>query len=314
VISVGGSLLAGLLAGMAGDRLLGDPARAHPVAAFGRAARALERRAWRPSRAAGAAYATTLVAGTAAAVFAVDRLLRRRPVARMALAALVFWATVGGRSLVRVALGLAEAVRRGDLEEARRIAPSLVGRDPTSLDGPELCRAAVESVAENTADAVVGPLLWGATLGPAGAAAYRAANTLDAIVGHPDGRYERFGWAAARLDDLLTWPAARLSAALAVVLAPLAGGSVQRAWRTLRRDGGAHPSPNAGRLEAAFAGALGVRLGGLNRYGDRIERRPPLGDGAPPGPDDVERAARLSELVGLAAAGVCAPLAWRARR
>lgn len=304
---------AGLVGGMVADRLLGDPGRLHPVAGFGRMARALERRAWRPSRAAGAAYALALVVGTAAGVRALDRIVRRCPAGQATLWTLVIWMTMGGRSLGRAALGLAGAVRRGDLEQARRIAPSLVGRDPSSLDGSELCRAAVESVAENTADAIVGPLLWGAVLGPAGAAAYRAANTLDAIVGHPDRRYERFGWGAARLDDLLTWPAARLATALAVVLAPFAGGDPERAWCALRRDGGAHPSPNAGPLEAAFAGALGVRLGGENRYGERIERRPLLGVGAPPGPDDVERAARLCELVGLGAGGVCALLAWRIR-
>src|SRR5207302_1228960 len=127
----------------------------------------------------------------------------------------------------------------------------------------ELCRAGIESVAENTADAVTGPLLWGALAGPAGVAAYRAANTLDAMVGHRNERYERFGWAAARLDDLLTWPAARLAAGLAVVLAPVAEGDPVRAWTVLRRDGSLHPSPNAGRLEAAFAGALGVGLGGV---------------------------------------------------
>jgi adenosylcobinamide-phosphate synthase len=185
---------------------------------------------------------------------------------------------------------------------ARRLAPTLVGRDPSGLDGSELCRAALESVAENTADAVVGPLLWGVLAGPAGVAAYRAANTLDAMVGHHSPRYERFGWAAARLDDLLTWPAARLSAGLACVLAPLVGGDGGRAWGTLVRDGGAHPSPNAGRLEAAFAGALGVRLGGSNRYGDRVEQRPTLGSGPRPGPDDVDRAVQLSVLVGAAAA------------
>ena len=135
--------------------------------------------------------------------------------------------------------------------------------------------------------------------------AYRAANTLDALVGHRCPRYERFGWAAAHLDDLLTWPAARLGAALAVALAPLAGGRRRDAWRVLRDDGAAHPSPNAGRLEAAFAGALGVRLGGRNAYDGRVEQRPQLGDGRVPGPADVAGAVRLSALVGGAAA-LCA--------
>jgi adenosylcobinamide-phosphate synthase len=228
----------------------------------------------------------------------------------MLLTGLVTWAALGGRSLAEAGGRLAGAVRDGDLEAARRLALTLVGRDPSGLDGPELCRAAVESVAENTADAVVGPLLWGAVAGPAGVAAYRAANTLDAMVGHHSDRYERFGWAAARLDDLLTWPA-RLGAGLACVLAPLVGGEAGQAWRTLRRDGGAHPSPNAGRMEAAFAGALGVRLGGTNRYGDRVEQRPTLGSGPAPGLDDVDRAVRLSLLVGSAAAVLAALVGWR---
>jgi adenosylcobinamide-phosphate synthase len=299
----------GLLAGALADRLAGDPRRGHPVAGFGALAAALERRAWRPSRLAGAVYALALAGGTAGAAAWADRRLRRRPARRALLVAALTWTALGGRSLEVVARRLGEAVRVGDLETARRLAPTLVGRDPSDLGAAELCRAAVESVAENTADAVVGPLLWGALAGPAGVAAYRASNTLDAMVGHVSPRYLRFGWAAARLDDLLTWPAARLGAALACVLAPAAGGDARRAWRTLRRDGAAHPSPNAGRMEAAFAGALGVRLGGRNRYGDRVEERPALGDGPPPGPDDVDRAARLSVLAGLAAAALAAAAA-----
>jgi adenosylcobinamide-phosphate synthase len=253
---------------------------------------------------AGVGYVLVLVGGAGVAVAVADRRLVRRPVARMLLSGLVTWSALGGRSLAEAGRRLAGAVRNGDLEVARGLAPTLVGRNPGGLDGPELCRAALESVAENTADAVVGPLLWGALAGPAGVAAYRAANTLDAMVGHYSVRYERFGWAAARLDDLLTWPAARLGAGLTCVLAPLVGGHAGRAWRTLRRDGGAHPSPNAGRMEAAFAGALGVRLGGVNRYGDRVERRPTLGGGPAPGPDDVDRAVRLAALVGSAAAAL----------
>jgi adenosylcobinamide-phosphate synthase len=306
-----GPVVAGLVAGAAADRAFGDPARWHPVAAFGALAGALEVRWWRPSRAAGIGYAVALVGGVAAGAALVDARLRGRPLARFAYAAAMTWAVLGGRSLGRAAGELAGAVCGGDLERARRLAPALVGRDPGGLDGPQLCRAAVESVAENTADAVVGPLLWMAVAGPAGAAAYRAANTLDAMVGHHSTRYERFGWAAARLDDLLTWPAARLGAGLAVLLAPAAGGDRATAWGVLRRDGGAHPSPNAGRMEAAFAGALGVCLGGRNRYGDRVEDRPRLGDGPPADPDAVLRAVRLSELVGLAAVAVAVVAAWR---
>jgi adenosylcobinamide-phosphate synthase len=261
---------------------------------------------WRPSRVAGAVHTLALVGGAAGAAAWVDRRLRRWPGGRLLLLGGVTWVAVGGRSLARAGRDLGDAVGRGDLELARRLAPTLVGRDPSGLDGLQLCRAAVESVAENTADAVVGPLLWGALAGPAGVVGYRAANTLDAMVGHRSSRYLRFGWAAARLDDLLGWLPARLGAALACLLAPAVGGEAGRAWRTLRSDGGAHPSPNAGRMEAAFAGALGVRLGGRNHYGDRVEERPALGGGPLPSPDDVERTVRLSLLVGAATAAVVA--------
>jgi adenosylcobinamide-phosphate synthase len=304
-----GAVAVGLLAGAVADRVAGDPRRGHPVAAFGSVAAALERRAWRPTRTAGAAHVLALVGGATVAAALADRRLRRRPAARALLVAATTWTALGGRSLALAGRELAGAVRAGDLERARRLAPTLVGRDPGGLDAAELCRAAVESVADNTADAVVGPLLWGALAGPAGVAAYRAANTLDAMVGHRSPRYLRFGWAAARLDDVLTWPAARLGAALACLLAPAVGGDRGRARRTLRRDGGAHPSPNAGRMEAAFAGALEVRLGGRNRYGDRVEERPALGEGPPPGPRDVDRAVRLSLLVGAAATALLAAAA-----
>jgi len=300
----------GLVVGIVADWIVGDPRQGHPVAGFGRVAAAVERHVWRPSRAAGAAYVLALVGGTSGAAAWVDRRLERRPGGRLILLAGVTWAALGGRSLAQAGQDLAAAVRCGDLDQARRLAPTLVGRDPTGLDGPQLCRAAVESVAENTADAVVGPLLWGALAGPAGVVGYRAANTLDAMVGHKNPRYLRFGWAAARMDDVLGWPAARLGAVLACLLAPAVGGDSSRAWRTLRRDGAAHPSPNAGRMEAAFAGAIGVRLGGRNHYSERVEERPTLGDGQLPTPGDVDRAVRLSLLVG----AVSAALVLLARR
>jgi len=294
-----------LLAGYVADLAIGDPARFHPVAGFGRAAAGVERRSWRPSRSAGVVHAAALVLTAAALARRLDRALIRVRAARGALTVAVVWAALGGRSLGREGRAVAALVASGDLSAARRRIGALVGRDPADLAAGELCRAAVESIAENTADAVVAPLLWGSVAGPAGVVAYRAANTLDAMVGHRCARYERFGWAAAHLDDLLTWPAARVGAGLAVVLAPLAGGRARDAWRVLHDDGAAHPSPNAGRLEAAFAGALGVSLGGRNSYDGRIEQRPRLGDGRVPGPGDVADAVRLSALVG-AAAALCA--------
>jgi adenosylcobinamide-phosphate synthase len=164
----------------------------------------------------------------------------------------------------------------------------------------------VESVAENTSDAVVGALFWGAVGGPAGVAAYRAANTLDAMVGRRDERYESFGWASARLDDLMSLPAARGGAALTAACAPLVGGSPSTTWELVRRDGPDHPSPNAGRMEAAFAGALGLRLGGRLAYAGNVEERAQLGEGRAPQSGDVRRAVKLSLAVGAAAAVACA--------
>src|SRR5699024_5057126 len=131
----------------------------------------------------------------------------------------------------------------------------------------EVCRAVVESIAENTTDAVVAPLIWGACMGVPGLFGHRAVNTLDAMIGHHSPRYERFGCAAARLDDLVNWPGARLAALLTLAAAPT---RAREAWQTWRRRAAAHPSPNAGVIEAAFAGALGVRLGGQNDYGGAI--------------------------------------------
>jgi adenosylcobinamide-phosphate synthase len=291
-----------LIGGYAADLAIGDPARWHPVAGFGRVAGNVERALYRPTRRHGVA----MVAGLAGGASLLAELLARTRLGRGPVLLGLTWTTLGGRSLVREGLRVADAVQAGELDEARAALPALVGRDTTGLDPAGVCRAVVESIAENTGDAVVGALLWGALAGPAGVAAYRTANTLDAMIGHRNERYARFGWAAARLDDFMCWPAARVGALLAVACAPAVGGSASAAWRVMRRDGAAHPSPNAGRLEAAFAGALGVRLGGPLAYSGRPERRPELGDGRPPDPASVRRAARLSLAVGLVAALLCA--------
>ena len=297
-----------LLAGYAADLALGDPRRWHPVAGFGRLALALERALYAPTRVRGATFTALLVALPAIATARLARAAGRSRSGRlgrsMVLTALT-WAALGGRSLTREALNVSDLVERDELDEARVALRALCGRDAAALDGPALCRAALESVAENTSDAVVGALLWGAIGGPAGVAAYRAANTLDAMVGHRSERYAEFGWAAAKLDDAMSWPAARMTAALACLGAPLVGGSPRTAAAVARRDGGAHPSPNSGRAEAAFAGALGVTLGGQLAYNGSVEDRPQLGDGRAPSTDDVHRAVRLSLAVGVAGA-LCA--------
>ena len=151
----------------------------------------------------------------------------------------------------------------------------------------------------------------GALAGLPGLLGYRAVNTLDAMIGQRSPRYQRFGWAAARLDDAANLVPARVTGLLTVALAPTVGGRSRRALRTLRRDGQPHPSPNAGQCEAAFAGALGVRLGGRNSYQGRAEQRGLLGDGAAPAAADISRAVRLSRLVSAAALGLAAIVAWR---
>jgi len=303
-------LASGLLLGSALDAVLADPRRGHPVAAFGTAAARAEHRFWAASRARGALFTLACAGPAAAAGWAAQYLAGRRPLPGAALAAAATWAVLGGTSLAAEATGISRALAAGDLDDARRRLPALCGRDPAGLTAAEVARAAVESVAENSCDAVVAPLLWGAAAGVGGLLGYRAVNTLDAMVGHHNMRYERFGWAAARLDDVANVAPARVTAVLAVALAPAVGGSGRAALRTLRRDGGAHPSPNAGRCEAAFAGALGVSLGGTNVYQGQPERRGTLGDGPPPGPADLDRAIRLSRLIAAAAAVLCAATAY----
>jgi adenosylcobinamide-phosphate synthase len=221
---------------------------------------------------------------------------------------------VGGRSLAAEASAVESLVRDGDLPAARRRLTHLVGRRTEHLDEAEIARAVIESVAENTSDAVVAPLFWGAVAGLPGLLAYRAVNTLDAMVGHHSPRYERFGWASARADDIANYLPARLTALLTAVVAPLVGGSGRAALSVARTDGRRHPSPNAGVCESAYAGALGVRLGGRNDYGSRVEDRPVLGgSGKPATTADIGRAIRLGRGITVAAALACGALAVASR-
>ncbi|RNL60769.1 cobalamin biosynthesis protein [Nocardioides marmoriginsengisoli] len=303
------SRAAGLVLGFAADRLLGDPRRFHPVAGFGQVAARLEQRLYADSRARGAAYWLVLVGGTTAAGIAVERASRHRPVPHALLTAAATWAVLGARSLDREAAAV-ESLLADDLPAARQRLTHLVGRDTRSLDEAGVARAVVESVAENTSDAVVSSLVLGGLFGIPGLLGHRAANTLDAMVGHRSVRYTRFGWASARADDVLNLPGSRLTAALAVALADDRPAAVA-AWR---RDAAAHPSPNAGPIEAAFAGALGIRLGGTNVYGDQVEDRARLGDGRPATTRDIGRARDLARRIDLAALVLVTVVAWRRSR
>ncbi|MDR8413655.1 cobalamin biosynthesis protein [Nonomuraea sp. 3-1Str] len=290
--------MGGVAAGVVVDALVGDPRAGHPVALFGRAAAALERRLYGDARVNGVAHVAVCVGGAVALGVAAERV--SHPAARAVLTAAATWAVLGGTTLAREGELMADALEDGDLQRARERLPHLCGRDPSELEAPELARATVESLAENTSDAVVAPLFWGAVAGVPGLLAYRVVNTLDAMVGHRSPRYERFGWAAARLDDVANYVPARITGLLTVLAAPAPG----RALAVLLRDGHRHPSPNAGRCEAAFAGALGVTLGGANVYGGRTEHRPTMGDGRKPAVGDVRRAVRLARSVGVAASAL----------
>ena len=268
-------LAAGLAAGVALDALIGDPRRGHPVAAFGRAATALEARDYADSRRRGAAHAAACVLAVAAPAAVLDRRTRGRPAWRAAAAALAGWAVIGSRSLHHEAERTRLSLRHNDLASAREVLPSLCGRDPAQLDAAEITRAVIESVAENTSDAVVAPLLWGAVAGIPGLVAYRAVNTLDAMVGHRSARYLRFGWASARLDDVANWIPARVTAALTAACAPVVTRTEPRqspAHNTPRRRPSSEPE------RGAVRGGLRGRARGQARRPERLRRR---GRGAP---------------------------------
>lgn len=190
--------------------------------------------------------------------------------------------TLAGRDLWDHVQAVKKLLQRGDIVGARQAVAMIVGRDTQELSESEVVRATVETVAESTADGVIAPLFYLMLGGPPLALAYKAVNTLDSMVGHRDERHIDFGWASARLDDVVNWIPARLAAVLLLLAACLVTLKLDRmvhGWHVLRRDGGNHPSPNSGRPEAAMAGALGVQLGGTNYYEGVANERPTLGDG-----------------------------------
>ncbi|MEM7140865.1 MAG: CobD/CbiB family cobalamin biosynthesis protein [Actinomycetota bacterium] len=265
---------------LAVDRLVPEPSdRAHPVAWFGTTMGHVERRLWADRRAAGVVYAVGGLALGAGAGAATRSTMSATQIA------------IAGDTLRTTATEIGR-LTEVDLDAARAALPSLVGREPSGLDVGEIRAAVVESLAENMVDAVVAPVFWAVVAGPAGALGYRAVNTMDAMVGHHSARYERFGWAAARLDDAANWIPARIFALLVVAARPARRREIAA---TVRRDAGAHPSPNAGVAEAAMAGAIGRRLGGPLRYGDREERRPTLGTGDRPDADALDAAVAIAD-------------------
>ncbi|HTJ65267.1 MAG TPA: adenosylcobinamide-phosphate synthase CbiB [Alphaproteobacteria bacterium] len=210
------------------------------------------------------------------------------------IVALAASSMIAQRSLHAHVLAVADALRDEGLEGGRRAVSMIVGRNPEMLDEAGVARAAIESLAENFSDGVVAPTFWLALAGFPGAVLYKATNTADSMIGHRTPRYEAFGWAAARLDDLLNLPASRLSAVFLILAARVTGVAWDNPWLSVRRDAPRHRSPNAGWPEAAMAGALGLQLGGPRVYGDTLVDDAFMGDGRREATaDDIDAALRL---------------------
>lgn len=281
------------------------------MAGFGTVAGRLGDCWYADERAAGVRYTGALVGSTvvlgALSEAAIDRLAPRFPWLPVVATGVVTWSVLGGRSLEREAMAVHAHLASDDLPGARQRLTHLVSRDTSALSEQQIARAVVESVAENTSDAVVAPLAWGAVAGLPGLVGYRAANTLDAMVGYRNERYLNFGWASARFDDLVNLPGSRLSGLSVLLTSPRQAGAARTAWR---RDAHHHPSPNAGVVESTFAAVLGVGLGGRNVYGSGatalVEDRAPMGRGRAPVAADVAAACRLARRVGRCAVVIVA--------
>ncbi|MDQ2079811.1 adenosylcobinamide-phosphate synthase CbiB [Xanthobacteraceae bacterium Astr-EGSB] len=291
-------------AALAFDAVLGDPDSVwrrwpHPVTWLGALVASLERGLNRETwpapmrRAAGVAALAVLLATAVMAGVAIEALLHLLPFGG-GLIALVASVFIAQRSLYDHVRRVREAFTSGGLAAARRAVSMIVGRDPDSLDEAGVCRAAIESCAENFSDGVVAPVFWFWLLGLPGLIAYKAANTADSMIGHRTPRHQAFGWAAARFDDLVNLVPARLSGSLIALVAPLVGGRPAAAIAAMWREARQHRSPNAGWPESAMAAALGIALAGPRRYGAETVDDPFLNpSGREATPNDIARALRV---------------------
>ena len=271
-------------------------------------------RSFAEGRALGALALILSLAPVALAAIAATALLAPRGVFGFAILALLAASLPAQRSLDAHVRAVADGLERG-LDEGRRAVAMVVGRNPNALDAAGVARAAIESLAENFSDGVVAPVFWTALGGLTGGALYKAVNTADSMIGHRDSRYAAFGWAAARLDDLVNLPASRLAALWLILAAGLTpGASAHQATRAVGRDAASHRSPNAGWPEAAMAGALGLKLAGPRVYGDTLVEDAFMGQGRrDANAADIRRALSLYRLacvieaMVLALAAVIAP-------
>jgi adenosylcobinamide-phosphate synthase len=320
-VLIGSNTLFIVVAALAFDALIGDPdwlwrRLPHPVVLIGSfigfLERTLNRESWSPSqrKAAGVGTVVLLVAASGLIGFSVEAALPQTLSGKIALG-LIASVLIAQRSLYQHVARVRSAFAEDGLAEARAAVSMIVGRDPEQLDEAGVSRAAIESCAESFSDGVVAPVFWLALLGLPGLIAYKAINTADSMIGYRTARYESFGWAAARVDDLVNLIPARLSGLLLAVVAPIANGAVGIALNVMRRDAPKHRSPNAGWPESATAGALGLALAGPRRYGEHIVDDPFLnadaGKEATPG--DIGRALDLYVAACLLQAAVYAALA-----
>ena len=277
------------------DRILGEPARFHPLIGFGRLAHSVEGNLIGDgqSRARGVVAVMLLIALVVLPItISLHYLLAWMPQLQWPLAIIVLYLAVGGRSLAQHAGQVGSALAANNLVEARRRVAMIVSRDCEQLDEEGVARATVESVLENGSDAIFAPIFWFLILGIPGVVLYRIVNTLDAMWGYRNERYQYFGWAAARFDDVLNWLPARLTALAYTLAYPLTGAS-QTAWRCWREQGHQMASPNAGVVMAAGAGALQIELGGVAQYHGQWIDKPQLGLGAAVSSGDIPRSLML---------------------
>jgi len=309
-----------LLVALAIDAVIGDPRWLwqripHPVVVMGKAIAALDRRLNREDqpgavrRSAGIATVLILVGASVLLGYVLEQLLEQ-VIGGWFVSALLASVLIAQRSLYDHVAAVRDALRDGGLEAGRKAVSMIVGRDPASLDISGVSRAAIESCAENFSDGIVAPAFWFALLGWPGLLVYKMVNTADSMIGHRTARHEQFGWAAARLDDLLNLVPARFSAVLVAFVAPVVGGSIAQSARVAWRDAGVHRSPNAGWPESAMAGALGIALAGPRRYPERIVDDPFLNaDGRhDANADDIGRALRVYMLACVLQAALYAAL------
>ena len=305
-----------LLLALALDCVLGDPpAWPHPVKVMGHATSRLETGARKHARGAASETAAgiAVTVGVAGGSYVLARLMRRaaRPVEPLLL-----YTCMARRDLAQTAARLAAALEREDLEDARHILPSLVGRDPSRMKAGDMARAGVESVAENLVDGVLSPIFWAMLGGAPGALAFKAVSTLDSMIGHRDDGFLYLGKCAARVDDAANWLTARAAIPLITASSLVLGLDWRAAWQVGWADRKNHPSPNSAHPEAAFAGALALQLGGADSYRDGVRSLPIIGKGGKPDAAHLRQAVTLmnaTALLGAIGAFVVANLAVRRR-